>query len=78
MKAVVCKAFGGPEVLVLREVPDPPPPGAGEVQIRVRARKLRQRPLSLLRSVRQSMDASRRKMIPLVSTALDARIYPAC
>jgi hypothetical protein len=25
-----------------------------------------------------SMDASRRKMIPLVSTALDARIYPAC
>ena len=22
--------------------------------------------------------ASRRKMIPLVSTALDARIYPAC
>jgi hypothetical protein len=27
---------------------------------------------------RHSMDASRRKMIPLVSTALDARIYPAC
>ena len=25
MKAVVCEAFGGPEVLVLREVPDPPP-----------------------------------------------------
>ena len=25
-----------------------------------------------------SMDASRRKMIPLVSTAWDARIYPAC
>ena len=23
-------------------------------------------------------NASRRKMIPLVSTALDARIYPAC
>src|SRR6516165_3332890 len=34
--------------------------------------------LPLLRLVRQSMDASRRKMIPLVSTALDARIYPAC
>jgi hypothetical protein len=34
--------------------------------------------LPLLRPVRQSMDASRRKMIPLVSTALDARIYPAC
>jgi NADPH2:quinone reductase len=38
MKAVVCEAFGGPEVLALREVPDPPPPGAGEVQVRVRAR----------------------------------------
>ena len=34
--------------------------------------------LSFLRSVRQSMDASRRKMIPLVSAAWDARIYPAC
>src|SRR6516162_7318522 len=34
--------------------------------------------LSLLCPVRQSMDASRRKMIPLVSTAWDARIYPAC
>jgi NADPH2:quinone reductase len=38
MKAVVCEAFGGPEVLQLRDVPDPPPPGAGEVQIRIRAR----------------------------------------
>jgi len=38
MKAVVCEAFGGPEVLTLREVPDPPPPGTGEVQVRVRAR----------------------------------------
>ncbi len=38
MKAVVCEAFGGPEVLALREVPDPPPPGAGEVQVRIRAR----------------------------------------
>ena len=72
MKAVVCKAFGGPEVLVLREVPDPPPPGAGEVQIRVRARKLRQRPLSLLRSVRQSMDPSRRKVILLGPAVRDA------
>jgi NADPH:quinone reductase len=38
MKAVVCEAFGGPEVLHLREVPDPPMPGAGEVQVRVQAR----------------------------------------
>jgi len=38
MKAVVCEAFGGPEVLALREMPDPPPPEAGEVQVRIRAR----------------------------------------
>ena len=38
MRAVVCEAFGGPEVLALREVPEPPPPGAGEVQVRIRAR----------------------------------------
>ncbi len=38
MKAVVCEAFGGPEVLALRELPDPPPPGAGEVQVRIAAR----------------------------------------
>src|SRR6202162_6565244 len=38
MKAVVCEAFGGPEVLALREVPDPPPPGPGEVQVRIEAR----------------------------------------
>jgi NADPH:quinone reductase len=38
MKAVVCEAFGGPEVLGLRDVPDPPPPAAGEVQVRIRAR----------------------------------------
>jgi len=38
MRAVVCEAFGGPEVLALREVPDPPPPGPGEVQVRIRAR----------------------------------------
>ncbi len=38
MKAMVCEAFGGPEVLALREVPDPPPPGSGEIQLRLRAR----------------------------------------
>src|SRR5688572_23847709 len=38
MKAMVCEAFGGPEVLALREVPDPPPPGRGEIQVRIGAR----------------------------------------
>jgi NADPH2:quinone reductase len=38
MQAVVCEAYGGPEVLVLRELPDPPPPGPGEVQVRIAAR----------------------------------------
>jgi NADPH:quinone reductase len=38
MKAVVCEAFGGPEGLALREVPDPPPPGPGELQVRIQAR----------------------------------------
>ncbi|HEV2336324.1 MAG TPA: NADPH:quinone oxidoreductase family protein [Stellaceae bacterium] len=38
MKAVVCEAFGGPEVLHLRELPDPPAPGPGELQVRIAAR----------------------------------------
>ena len=38
MKAIVCEAFGGPEVLALRDVPDPPPPSPGEVQVRIEAR----------------------------------------
>jgi NADPH2:quinone reductase len=38
MQAVVCEAFGGPEALAWRELPDPPPPGPGEVQVRLRAR----------------------------------------
>ena len=32
------RAFGGPEVLAVREVPDPAPPGAGEIQVRIEAR----------------------------------------
>ncbi|MDE2005426.1 MAG: NADPH:quinone oxidoreductase family protein [Rhodospirillales bacterium] len=38
MQAVLCEAFGGPETLALREVPDPPPPAAGEVRLRLLAR----------------------------------------
>src|SRR5690242_8704844 len=38
MKAVVCEAFGGPEVLHLCDLADPPPPGPGEVQVRIEAR----------------------------------------
>jgi NADPH2:quinone reductase len=38
MKAMVCEQFGGPEVLVERELPDPPFPGAGEIQVRIAAR----------------------------------------
>lgn len=36
MKAVVCKAYGPPESLVLEEV-EPPRPGKGQVVIGVRA-----------------------------------------
>lgn len=38
MKAMVCERFGGPDVLVPRDVPDPPPPGEGEIQVRIGAR----------------------------------------
>ena len=37
MKAIVCEVFGRPEVLALRDVPDPPPPGAGETHVRIAA-----------------------------------------
>jgi len=38
MKAMVCKSFGGPEVLALCDVPDPPPPAPDEIQVRIGAR----------------------------------------
>ena len=38
MKAILCEAYGGPEVLKLRELPDPAPPSAGEIQVRIGAR----------------------------------------
>lgn len=38
MKAVFCEKLGGPDDLVLREVPEPPPPGAGEVTVALEAR----------------------------------------
>ena len=37
MKVVVCEAFGGPDSLVVKDVPSPQP-GPGEVAIRLRAR----------------------------------------
>ena len=38
MKAMVCERFGGPEVLVERDVPDPAAPAASEIQVRIEAR----------------------------------------
>jgi NADPH:quinone reductase len=35
---MVCEAFGGPEVLAWRDVPDPPSPNPDEIQVRIRAR----------------------------------------
>jgi NADPH2:quinone reductase len=40
MKAIVIREHGGPEVLELREVPDPPAPSRGYVRVRVRATAL--------------------------------------
>ncbi|HEY8450086.1 MAG TPA: alcohol dehydrogenase catalytic domain-containing protein, partial [Bacillota bacterium] len=39
MRAVVLEAYGGPEVLQIKEIPDPEP-GAGEVRVRVAATAL--------------------------------------
>ena len=38
MRAIVCEAFGGPEVLASRDVPDPVAPAPGEIQVRIQAR----------------------------------------
>jgi NADPH2:quinone reductase len=38
MKAMVCKRFGGPEVLAKWEVANPVAPGAGEIQLRIESR----------------------------------------
>ena len=38
MLAVMCERFGGPDDLVLREVPPPPAPGPSEVHVRLKAR----------------------------------------
>ena len=38
MKAMVCEAFGGPETLAWRDLPDPPPPKPGEIQVKLLAR----------------------------------------
>lgn len=40
MRAVVITQYGGPEVLAIREVPDPPSPSANQVTVRVRAAAL--------------------------------------
>ena len=37
MRAIVCEELGGPERLVLREVPSPPP-APGEVKVALHAR----------------------------------------
>ena len=37
MRAVVITQPGGPEVLAIRDLPDPPPPGGDQVLVRVRA-----------------------------------------
>ncbi|UPT74859.1 MAG: NADPH:quinone reductase [Elusimicrobiota bacterium] len=37
MKAILVRAYGGPEVLAMGEVPEPPAPGPGEVLVAVKA-----------------------------------------
>lgn len=38
MKAVYCERLGGPDELVIRDVPEPPDPGAGEIKVALAAR----------------------------------------
>ena len=37
MRAITLTRFGGPDVLHVRQIPDPPPPGPGQVLVEVRA-----------------------------------------
>ena len=38
MKAVYCEKLGGPDDLVLRDIPEPPAPGEGQVKVAIEAR----------------------------------------
>jgi len=38
MKAVFCEKLGGPDDLVLRDIPEPPAPGEGQVKVAIEAR----------------------------------------
>jgi acryloyl-coenzyme A reductase len=70
MKAVVCEAFGGPEVLHLREVPNPPPPGPGEVQVRIAARGVQYVDVLMLAGKRPPARSSRSgRVSPMSSSA---------
>jgi len=62
MKAVVCERLGGPEVLVVRDVPSPPPPGPGEVKVKVAARGVSF--VELLRVAGQYQDKSELPFVP--------------
>ena len=38
MKAVYCEKLGGPDDLVVRDIPEPPSPGDGQVKVAIVAR----------------------------------------